>query len=93
MLATSTIDCPEAQVQYRFFAITSHDADGYWAYCPELHGPRAHGDTWEQALDNLRTAVTLDVEDRLVCGEEIPSADTMSTITVNVPGGILRSAA
>jgi predicted RNase H-like HicB family nuclease len=93
MPATSTIDCLEAQVQYEFFAITGHDAVGYWAYCPDLRGSRARGGTCQEALDNLRRAVTLDVGDRLVCGEEIPCAETMSTITVQVPRRVLLSAA
>jgi predicted RNase H-like HicB family nuclease len=80
-------------VQYHFFAITGHDADGYWAHCPELRGCRAHGGTSEEALKNLQRAATLDVEDRLVCGEDIPSAETMNRITVEVPGRVFRFAA
>jgi hypothetical protein len=33
-----------------------------------------------------REAVTLHVEDRLACGEEIPRVETISLITVEVPG-------
>ena len=86
MLDTHTSGCLEAQVQYHFSAIVGHDADGYWARCPELQGCCAQGGTHEEALSNLREAVALHVEDRLACGEEIPRVETISLITVEVPG-------
>ena len=63
-----------------------YDADGYWARCPESQGWYAQGDTHEEALKNLREAVALHVEDRLSCGEDIPRVETISLITVEVPG-------
>ncbi len=86
MLVTRASGCLEAQVQYHFSAIVGHDADGYWAQCPELQGCCTQGDTYEEALNNPREAVTLHVEDRLACGEEIPRVETISLITVEVPG-------
>lgn len=62
----------EGQMQYHFSAVLGRDADGWWARCPELQGCYSQGCTYEQALDNLREAVTLHVEDRLACGEDIP---------------------
>jgi predicted RNase H-like HicB family nuclease len=90
MLATNPTSRLEAQAQYHFYAVTGRDADGYWAHCPELRGCRARGHTCEEALDNLQKAVALGVEDRLVCGEDIPSAETISMITVEVPARVLR---
>jgi predicted RNase H-like HicB family nuclease len=86
MLVTHTSGCLEAQVQYQFSAIVGHDADGYWARCPELQGCYTQGTNYEEALNNLREAVTLHVEDRLACGEEIPRVETISLITVEEPG-------
>ena len=79
------LDRLEARVpQYHFSAIVGHDADGYWARCPELPGCWVQGDTHEEALENLREACTLHVEDRLACGEEIPYCETVGIIEVDV---------
>ena len=59
-------------MKYHFSAIIGHDADGYWARCPELQGCYTQGHIYEETLDNLREAASLHVEHRLACGEEIP---------------------
>jgi predicted RNase H-like HicB family nuclease len=71
-------------VQYHFSAIVGRETEGYWARCPELQGCYAQGDTYEEALNNLREALALHVEDRLACGEEIPQVETITLITVDV---------
>jgi len=86
MPVSHTSGCLEAQVQYHFSAIVGHDAQGYWARCPELQGCYVQGHAYEEALQNLREAVTLHVEDRLACGEDIPRVDAISLIMVEVPG-------
>ncbi len=47
------------------------DADGYFASCPTLQGCYSQGDTYEEALNNIRDAVKLHIEDRLANDEEI----------------------
>jgi predicted RNase H-like HicB family nuclease len=84
MLEAGASGCLEAQVQYHFSAIVGHDDDGYWARCPELQGCCAQGDTHEEALDNLREALTLHIEDRVSRGEEIPRVETISLITIEL---------
>ena len=56
---------------YRFSVVVEKDEDGYFAFCPELQGCYTQGDSYEDALANLREAVALHVEDRLVCGEQV----------------------
>jgi predicted RNase H-like HicB family nuclease len=56
---------------YRFAAVIERDADGYFAYCPELQGCYTQGSNHEEALRNLQSAIQLVVEDTLECGEEI----------------------
>jgi predicted RNase H-like HicB family nuclease len=85
MLAPDTVSRLEAQVQYHFSAVVGRDSSGYWARCPELQGCYTQGRDYEQALANLREAVTLHVEDRLACGEVVPQVETISLITVEVP--------
>ena len=53
-------------MNYGFAVIIEKDTDGYFAWCPELQGCYTSGDTYEEAVANLRDANTLHVEDRLV---------------------------
>jgi predicted RNase H-like HicB family nuclease len=69
---------------YRFTAIIGHDEDGYWAHCPELQGCYTQGETFEEAVQNLREVIALHVEDRLACGEEIPRSDSVSLLTLDI---------
>ncbi len=43
-------------------AIIEQDADGAFAYCPELKGCHTQGDTVDEALFNLREAAALYLE-------------------------------
>jgi len=38
------------------------DEDGYYVYCPELEGCHSQGDTYEEALDNIKEAIELYLE-------------------------------
>lgn len=50
-------------MQYKVTAIIEHDADGYYAYCPELKGCQSEGQSLDDALGNIREAIQLYVED------------------------------
>jgi predicted RNase H-like HicB family nuclease len=54
--------------------ILESDEDGYFVSCPALQGCYSQGETCEEALENVRDAVWLHLEDRLANGEEIPEA-------------------
>lgn len=57
---------------YRFSVVIEKDRDGYFAFTPELQGCYSQGDTCEQAIENIRDAIVLHIEDRLDSGEEVP---------------------
>ena len=57
---------------YRFSVAIEKDKDGYFAFTPELQGCYSQGDTYEEALENIRDAIALHIEDRLQSGEEVP---------------------
>jgi predicted RNase H-like HicB family nuclease len=42
--------------------IIEHDENGYYAFSPELEGCHSEGDTFEEALANIREAVELYLE-------------------------------
>src|SRR5437762_13423106 len=47
------------------------DTDGYFVSCPALQGCYSQGDTYEEAVENIKDAIRLHIEDRLADGEEI----------------------
>jgi predicted RNase H-like HicB family nuclease len=42
--------------------VIEKDADGYYAYCPELPGCQTQGDTFEEVMSNIREAAELYLE-------------------------------
>jgi len=41
------------------------DSDGYFVSCPALQGCYSQGDTYEEAVENIKDAIRLHIEDRL----------------------------
>ncbi len=69
---------------HRFFVVIEKDADGYYTFCPELQGCYTQGETYEEALANIRDAIQLHVEDILESGEGLPALEMVSLTTVEV---------
>jgi len=69
---------------YRFSVVIERDENGYYAYCPELQGCYSQGDTYEEALANIKDAIRLHVEDRVESGEEIPQAESISLTSLEM---------
>jgi predicted RNase H-like HicB family nuclease len=60
------------------------DEDGYYVTCPALQGCYSQGDTYEEAITNIKDAIRLHVEDRLARGEELPQSQSVSVSMVQV---------
>ena len=69
---------------YRFSVVVEKDQDGYFAFCSELQGCYTQGETYEEALENIKDAIRLHVEDRLEAGEEIPQPESVSLISLEL---------
>ena len=69
---------------FHFCVVIEKDQDGYFAFCPELQGCYAQGDSHEEALANIRDAIRLHVEDRLAAGEEIAQPETVSLTSLEI---------
>lgn len=69
---------------YRFSVVIEKDADGYYAYCPEVQGCYTQGNTYEEAIENIRDAIRLHGEDRLESGETIPQPEAVSLTSLEV---------
>lgn len=64
--------------------IIESDADGYFVSCPVLQGCYSQGDTYEEAIENIKDAIRLHIEDRQSDGEDIPEHFSISLSTVEV---------
>ncbi len=58
---------------YRFTIVVEQDEDGvYIASCPALQGCYSQGDTYDEAVENLKDAIRLHIEARREVGESVP---------------------
>ncbi len=64
--------------------IVEGGSDGYFVSCPPLQGCYSQGDTYEEAVENIKDAIRLHIEDRLANGEEVPEKISLSLSTVEV---------
>jgi predicted RNase H-like HicB family nuclease len=64
--------------------IIERDQDGYFVTCPALQGCYSQGETYEEAVANIKDAIRLHVEDRLADGEEISQPVSVSLSTVEI---------
>ena len=64
--------------------ILESDEDGYFVSCPALQGCYSHGETYEEAMANIKAAMRLHLEDRLASGEEVPEPVSVSLSTVEI---------
>jgi predicted RNase H-like HicB family nuclease len=69
---------------YRFSVVIEKDKDGYFAFAPELQGCYTQGDTYEEALENIRDAIHLHVEDRLDNDEYAAKPESVSLTSLEV---------
>ena len=69
---------------HRFSVIIEKDKDSYYAFCPELQGCYTQGKTYEEALENIKDAIHLHVEDRIEAGEEVPQAGMVSMTSLEI---------
>lgn len=49
-------------MDYKVSVVIEKDADGYYAYCPELKGCQTQGDSLEEVKSNIQEAVELYLE-------------------------------
>lgn len=69
---------------YNLPIIIEHDKEGYFAFCPKLQGCYSQGDTYEEAVKNIKDAVKLHIEDLIESKESLPTTDSISLSTIEV---------
>ena len=71
--------------KYRFTVVVERDEDGvYIASCPAMQGCHTQGDTYEEAVDNLKDAIRLHIEARQQLEEAIPLEVAVDQVEVSV---------
>lgn len=70
--------------QLTFPIIIERDKDGYFVTCPELQGCSTQGDTYEEAVSNIKEAISLYLESMIENKERIPNPESVSITTVQV---------
>ncbi len=70
--------------RYKMSVIVEKDQEGYFVFCPELQGCYTQGDTYEEAMENIKDAIRLHIEDRLESGEDIPVVDSISLTSMEI---------
>ena len=71
--------------KYQFTVVVERDEDGvYISSCPALQGCHSQGDTYEEAIKNLKDALQVYLEAKLSLGETIPVEVGIDRVEVNV---------
>jgi predicted RNase H-like HicB family nuclease len=65
--------------------IIESDQEGYYVTCPSLQGCYSQGETYEEAIANIKDAIRLHVEDRLADGEEVSQQTSVGLSTIEIP--------
>ena len=69
----------------RYTVIIEKDEEGVFvASCPALPGCHTQGDTYEEALDNLKDAITVNIAARRDLGEPIPFETAIDEVEIHV---------
>jgi predicted RNase H-like HicB family nuclease len=69
---------------YRFSVVVEKDEDGYFAFCPQLQGCYTQGDSYEEAVQNIKDAIRLHIEDRIESDEEVPQPESISLTSLEL---------
>lgn len=70
--------------KYNFSVIVEQDEDGFVASCPELQGCYTQGDTYEEVMENIKDAISLNLEVLRAEAQEIPAQHSISLSMVQV---------
>ena len=57
---------------------------GYWVEVPSLPGCFSQGETKEEALENIKEAIVLHIEDMIAASEDVPADLALIVETVTV---------
>ena len=72
--------------KYRYTVIVERDEDGmYVASCPAIQGCYTQGETYEEAMENIKEVIKLHIEARKEVGDPIPIETAVEEVEVVEP--------
>ena len=72
------------QKNFSLIVVIEQDKDGYFAHCPALQGCYTQGETYDEAMANIKDAALMHIEDRLANGETVRDAKTVSLTMLEI---------
>jgi predicted RNase H-like HicB family nuclease len=64
------------ETYYNYTAIIEkEDEGGFYAFCPVLRGCHTQGDTFDEAVDNIKDAIRLYIQSLIAHNEQLPEED------------------
>jgi predicted RNase H-like HicB family nuclease len=76
----------QTPIVHRYRVVFERELDsGYAVHCPSLRGCHSQGDTYEEALANIREAIMGWLEVAREFGDPIPVSDVLTETLVEVP--------
>lgn len=71
--------------KYQYTVVIEQDENGvYISSCPALQGCHSFGDTYEEAVENIKEAIQAHIEARRMVGEAIPIEFAVDRVEVTV---------
>lgn len=70
--------------RYLLDVVVEKDKDGYFVHCPLIQGCYSQGDTYEEALENIKDAIKLHIEDLADSKQPFPHPEAISVTTLEI---------
>jgi predicted RNase H-like HicB family nuclease len=70
--------------KYLLDVVIEKDKNGYFAYCPLIQGCYTQGDTYEDALENMKDAIKLHLEEIEASKQKFSYPESISVTTLEV---------
>ncbi len=70
--------------RYLLDVVIEKDKNGYFAYCPLIQGCYTQGTTYEEALENIKDAIKLHLEEIESSKETFSSPESISVTTLEI---------
>ena len=70
--------------RYLLDVVIEKDKDGYYVHCPLIQGCYSQGDTYEDALENIKDTIKLHLADMATSKQTLPQAESISVTTLEI---------
>lgn len=70
--------------KYLLDVVIEKDKNGYFAYCPLIQGCYTQGETYEDALENIKDAIKLHLEEIEASKQKFSYPESISVTTLEV---------